>query len=137
MYSRAAVRIERLKNLRRRFLRRRSSFLFLRFPMNTCGECFFARHHSDPKMIECGGVPPTPIFFGMQPVKVPQFNPNAGVFIREEPQPIMRCVSPPLPKTYPACALFRDKGLNVCSCGARRFCTPKDCENVAHTLHLD
>jgi hypothetical protein len=77
--------------------------------MTTCGECAFARHHNDPKMIVCGGVPPIPVFFGMQPSKTPVFRPESGIMLAETQQPIMRCISPPLPKSYPACALFVQK----------------------------
>ena len=75
--------------------------------VNTCGDCAFARAlKTDAAQIECGGVPPTPVFFGMQPAQVPVF--KGGVIqIAESTAPVLKCVPPVLPKTYPACALFR------------------------------
>ena len=78
--------------------------------MKTCGECFFARAHADPRMIECGGVPPTPVFFGMQPAKVPLLGKN-GIGFTDSQTPVLKCIAPPLPKSYPACALFRPLSL--------------------------
>jgi hypothetical protein len=74
--------------------------------VHTCGDCAFARRiKTDPLQIECGGVPPTPVFFGMQPVQRPVF--NSGVIkVAEATAPVLRCVPPVLPKTYLACALF-------------------------------
>jgi hypothetical protein len=59
-------------------------------PIHTCGDCKFARPiREDLTLIECGGIPPTPIAF-----QVPQ-----GVQIN-----LMR---PRLKRAEPACALHK------------------------------
>jgi hypothetical protein len=74
--------------------------------MRTCGNCAFARPlKTDRLQIECGGVPPTPVFFGMQPAKQAIVT-ERGVVFSESPQPVLKCVPPVLPKTFPACALY-------------------------------
>lgn len=73
----------------------------------TCNDCYFARAlQSDLTQIECGGVSPTPVCFGFQ-----QTAPLA--LQKGPPQPVLKCVPPVLPRTYPACAMFRPKSLHL------------------------
>lgn len=87
--------------------------------MITCGDCAFARAiPADLNQIECGGVPPTPVCFGFQQVSVQLTKASRAA---APGQPIIKCVPPVLPRTYPACALFVQKVV----------------PNAADPLHLD
>ena len=69
-------------------------------PKPTCGQCEF--HEATPNLatIICRGVPPTPcITGGQQTVRGPEYT--------------IELLSPQLPRTYKACALFRQKASEV------------------------
>ena len=69
-------------------------------PKPTCGTCEFHEPTANLAIIVCRGVPPTPcIVGGQQTVRGPEY--------------ALELMSPQLPRTYKACALWRQKASEV------------------------